>query len=165
MNRKNLADEIRGAGFAVRYADGPVIGGMWGDDDDFEALESPASKLETPDWTVIRRASTCSECEAVASKVDIELAEAWADCYQSFARLIWPCIDHEPECEAEPYLPVSEKASKVFKQLKAKFQAKRKEMWAELEAKAKKSRTKKVSKKAANKKITKKVTKKKKKKK
>lgn len=47
---------------------------------------------------------------------------------------IWPCIDHEDYCDAEPYLPVSESASKRFKEVKARFNAKRK-AWADAKAK------------------------------
>jgi hypothetical protein len=133
MKREDLANEIRGAGHALRYADGPVtITTFLGDRVD--SLHSPVNKLKTPDSKIILMASTCSECDAVASKIDRTLAEEWADCYQSFARLIWPCINHEEECTAEPYIPVSESASKRFQKIKAKFDAKRK-AWAEKKAK------------------------------
>lgn len=125
MDQAKLADEIRGAGFAVRYADGPVIGGSYRNGK-FRSMQSPRTKLKTPDWKVIRMASTCHACDAVASKTDRELAQEWADCYQSFARLIWPCINHEPYCEATPYIPVSEKASSSFAKVKARFEARRK---------------------------------------
>lgn len=125
MDRAKLADEIRGAGNAARFADGPVIGGSW-KNGKFVAIHSARTKIKTPDWKVIRMASTCSTCDAVASKSDRELAQEWADCYQSFARLIWPCINHEDDCIAEPYISVSESASARFATLKAKFEAQRK---------------------------------------
>lgn len=125
MDQAKLADEIRGAGNAVRFADGPVIGGSW-KNGKFVAMHSPRTKLKTPDSEVIRMASTCSTCDAVASKSDRESAQEWSDCYQSFARLIWPCINHEPGCIAEPYISVSEEASARFAKIKAKFEAERK---------------------------------------
>lgn len=125
MDRAKLADEIRGAGNAVRFADGPVIGGSWRNGK-FRSMHSPRAKIKTPDWKVIRTASTCHTCDAVASKKDRELAQEWADCYQSFARLIWPCINHDPDCIAEPYISVSEQASAWFAKLKSKFEARRK---------------------------------------
>jgi hypothetical protein len=133
MKREDLANEIRGAGHALRYADGPVFASSW-IGGEAQSLHSPVNKLKTPDSTIILMASTCSECDAVASKIDRTLAEDWADCYQSFARLIWPCITHEEECTAKPYIPVSKSASKRFHKLKAKFDAKRK-AWAEKKAK------------------------------
>lgn len=135
MNRKDLADEIRGAGFALRYADGPVVG-VKVRNGKRRALESPRHRLMLSDWKLIRTASTCSDCRAVASKSDIELAEQWADCYQSFARLIWPCIDHASYCGAEPYIPVSEDASKYFAKVKAQFERKRQEREARKAAQA-----------------------------
>jgi hypothetical protein len=132
MNRKDLANEIRGAGNGLRYADGPVFAiSLIGDD---QSPKCPINKLTTSDWKIIRTASTCSTCEAVASKKDIELCEEWADCYQSFARLIWPCINHAEWCPAEPYIPVHKAASKRFEKIKAKFDAKRR-AWAEKKAK------------------------------
>lgn len=133
MKREDLANEIRGAGHALRYADGPVTytsfrGGK------VRSRHSPVSKLKTPDEQIVTMAATCSTCEAAASKIDIELAEEWADCYQAYARLIWPCIDHEEWCPAEPYIPVSKSASKRFKKIKEKFDAKRK-AWADAKAK------------------------------
>jgi hypothetical protein len=87
-----------------------------------------------PDDLIVTMAATCSTCDAVASKIDIELAEGMADCYQAYARLIWPCIDHEEWCSGEPYIPVSKSASKRFKKIKETFDAKRK---ARADAKAK----------------------------
>jgi hypothetical protein len=87
-----------------------------------------------PDELIVTMAATCSTCDAVASKIDIELAEEWADCYQAYARLIWPCIEHEEWCFGEPYIPVSKSASRRFKKIKEKFDAKRK-AWAEAKAK------------------------------
>lgn len=124
MKREDLANEIRSAGNAVRFADGPVIGGSFRNGK-FVAMHSARAKLKTPDWKVIRQASTCSECDAVASKRDRELAQEMADCYQSFARLIWPCIDHAEYCTAEPYISVSESAGARFAKLKEKFEAQR----------------------------------------
>jgi DNA replication initiation complex subunit (GINS family) len=54
--------------------------------------------------------------------------------YQAYARPIWPCIDHEEWCPAEPYIPVSKSATKRFKRIKEKFDAKRK-AWADAKAK------------------------------
>jgi len=133
MRREDLADEIRGAGNALRYADGPVlISHFIGDRS--KSLHSPVNKLKMPDSEIISRAATCSTCDIVASQADIELAEEWADCYQSFARLIWPCIEHEPNCPAQPYISVSKSASKRFQKIKAKFEEKR-QAWAEAKAK------------------------------
>jgi hypothetical protein len=122
MDRKKLADEIRGAGNALRFADGPVIGGGWRDGK-FRAIHSPTRKLKTPDVLIIRMASTCSTCDASASKRDREAVEQMADCYQSFARLIWPCIDHKPYCNAQPYIPVNEKAAEAIMKAKGKLEA------------------------------------------
>jgi len=133
MKREALADEIRGAGNAVRFADGPVLIGRT-ENGKMKILHSPEGKLGLPDEEIIRMAATCSTCEAVASKGDIELAGEWADCYQSFARFIWPCINHEKGCPAKPYISVSTSASKRFQKIKAKFDAKR-QAWAERKAK------------------------------
>jgi len=124
MNRKELADEIRGAGFGLRFADGPVaiVTPVRGK---ARSLNSPRNKLRISDFDIIQMASSCSECGAVASASDRELAEQWANSYQSFARLIWPCIDHAPCCESTPYIPVSRKASKSFAKTKARFEAER----------------------------------------
>lgn len=130
MDRKKLADEIRSAGNALRYADGPVIGGGWRGGK-FRSLHSPMRKLKTPDALIIRMASTCSTCDASASKRDRETVEQMADCYQSFARLIWPCINHEPYCEAQPYIPVHEGAAKAISKAKEKLEARRKAKEAE----------------------------------
>lgn len=124
MRREDLANELRGVGNGLRYADGPVAA-VTGIGSSERSLHSPTNKLKTSDWKVVRMAATCSQCDAVASKEDIELAEQWADCYQSFARLIWPCIDHEKHCSALPYISVSESVSKHFQKLKARFEAKR----------------------------------------
>jgi hypothetical protein len=125
MDRKKLADEIRAAGFGFRYADGPtfIISSIRGKP---KSLHSPRNKARTSDSHIIRMASSCSECGAVASESDQEIAEQLADCYQSFARLIWPCIDHSRCCLAEPYIPVSRKASRAFAKVKARFDAERK---------------------------------------
>lgn len=125
MKREDLANELRGVGNGLRYADGPVAA-VTGIGNSVRSLHSPANKLKTPDWKIVRMAATCSVCDAVASKADIELAEEWADCYQSFARLIWPCIDHEKHCFARPYISVSRAVSKQFQKIRAKFEAKRK---------------------------------------
>lgn len=124
MRREDLANELRGVGNGLRYADGPVAV-ITGFGNSMRSLNSPINKLKTSDWKIVRMAATCSTCDAVASKADIELAEDWADCYQSFARLIWPCIDHQKGCPAEPYISVSKSVSKQFQKIKAKFEAKR----------------------------------------
>jgi len=133
MKRKDLANEIRGAGFGLRYADGPAtmtsrVGNR------LVSHHSPKSKLRMPDAMIIGLAASCSTCEVVASVEDIELATEWADCYQSFARLIWPCIPHKKRCPAKPYIPVSKSAVRYFQKAKAEFDAKRK---ARAEARAK----------------------------
>jgi hypothetical protein len=121
MNEKDLADEIRGAGMALRYADGPVIGTIT-ERGRRQMLHSVPRKLRLPDSEIIRMAATCSTCDAGASSFDIEFARDVADCYRSFARLIWPSINHEQGCPAQPYLPVSEVSKKVFSKLKARFE-------------------------------------------
>lgn len=45
MKREDLANEIRGAGNAVRFADGPVIGGTW-ENGKFVAMLSPTESAE-----------------------------------------------------------------------------------------------------------------------
>jgi len=124
MKPKDLADEIRGAGLTLRYADGPVVG-IRTERGKRRRLESPGRKLRLPDWQIIRFAATCSTCDAVATEYDIEFAQDAADCYQSFARMIWPCIAHKHYCEAEPYLPVSKKSMRMFARVKARFEVKR----------------------------------------
>ena len=121
MNRNDLANEIRGAGFALRYADGPVIGQIVRNGKP-KNLHSVQRKLKLSDWDIIEMAATCSSCDEKASQFDIGFAEDVADCYQSFARMIWPCIDHEPGCPAKPYISVSGKSQRSFARLKAKFE-------------------------------------------
>ncbi|MEI7601882.1 MAG: hypothetical protein WCJ41_21530 [Aestuariivirga sp.] len=133
MKREDLANEIRGAGMALRYADGPVTVTSFRGSKTI-SHHSAVNKLKMPDELIVTMAATCSTCDAVASKMDIELAEEWADCYQAYARLIWPCIDHEEWCFGEPYIPVSKSASRRFRKIKEKFDAKRK---ARADAKAK----------------------------
>lgn len=125
MERKQLADEIRGAGLMFRFADGPVSGILTGRGAG-QRVESPDIKAGLSDWKIIRLASTCSECDAVASKCDTELVEQMAENYEGFARLIWPCIKHEPWCGAEPYISVSEKATDILALAREAFEAKRK---------------------------------------
>jgi hypothetical protein len=134
MDRKKLADEIRSAGNALRFADGPVIGGGWRGGK-FRPIHSPMRKLKTPDGMIIRMASTCSTCDAFASRRDREAVAQMADCYQSFARLIWPCIDHMPHCNAQPYIPVSEKAAEAIMKAKGKLEARRRAKEADKAAK------------------------------
>jgi hypothetical protein len=126
VKRENLADEIRGAGAAVRFADGPVLI-MRRIKGKPTVVHSWQGKLKVPDEEIIRMAATCSTCDAAASAFDIEFASDVADCYRSFARLIWPCIDHEEGCEAEPYLPVHEGSQKDFAKVKAEFEKRRRE--------------------------------------
>lgn len=133
MKREDLANEIRGAGMALRFADGPVTVTSFRGSKTI-SHHSVVNKLKMSDERIVTMAATCSTCDAVASKVDIELAEEWADCYQAYARLIWPCIDHQEWCFGEPYIPVSKLASKRFRKIKEKFDAKRK---ARADAKAK----------------------------
>jgi hypothetical protein len=175
MERKKLAHEIRSAGFALRYADGPVMRFSFRDGQAKKTNQS-LRKLRSSDAKIISLASTCSQCDAVASHYDIEFATDAADCYQSFARLIWPCIDHDPVCDAEPYLSVSGKATKSFAKVKARFDAMQQRQLEELEAqlrklqseaprrtvkKSGKKATKKViAKKKAERKVSKKATKK-----
>ena len=133
MDRKTLAHEIRSAGNAIRFADGPVIrfttvNGI------VRNANQGIRKLKLPDEEIIRYAATCSTCDAEASQFDIEFAAEIADCYQSFARLIWPCISHQKECPAQPYISVSKAASKQFQKIKDKFDARR-QAWAEAKAK------------------------------
>jgi len=138
MDRTKLADEIRGAGRALRFADGPVMGFSF-KSKSIRAHHSPRNKIKTSDWDIIRMAATCSQCDAAASATDIEFTEEWADCYQSFARMIWPIIDHDPDCEAEPYLPVSDAATKEFLKAKKRFEAERHAREATKTLKAKKT--------------------------
>jgi hypothetical protein len=133
VKREDLANEIRGAGMALRFADGPVTVTSFRRSKTI-SHHSAVNKLKMPDELIVTMAATCSTCDAVASKIDIELAEEWADCYQAYARLIWPCIDHEEWCFGKPYIPVSKSASKRFRKIKEKFDAKRK---ARADAKAK----------------------------
>lgn len=124
MNRKDLAEEIRGAGFALRYADGPVIR---------SSLKSkkPVSKqirnrkLKESDWTIIRRASTCFTCKKRASESNIEEAVEMASDYKSFARQIWMALEHRDYCdyyEADsPYMAVSEEAKTKFAKARKKY--------------------------------------------
>jgi hypothetical protein len=157
MNRKDLANEIRAAGFALRYADGPVTRFSFRDGEVKGANQS-LRKLRASDTKIVSMAATCSQCDAAAHEYDVKFAEEAADCYQSFARLIWPCIDHAPGCRATPYLPVSEKAAKSFAKIKAKFDAMQQRHLKELEArvlelqsKEPRSETEKPKKKAAKK--------------
>jgi len=133
MDRKQLADEIRGAGMAMRYADGPVIGFKAGKS--LRATHSPREKLQTPDLEIIRRASTCFTCDARASDFDIEFVEQMAGDYQGFARLIWPCIKHEPWCPAEPYISISEEAAEILAKARKKYEAQLKAKEAQKAAK------------------------------
>lgn len=143
MNRKDLAEEIRGAGFALRYADGPVIGGSL-------KIKKPVSKqiknrkLKESDWTTIRRASTCFTCRKRASDSNIEEAIEMASDYKSFARQIWMALTHREYCEYyeadSPYMEVSEEA-------KAKFAEARKKRTKKIEKKAQKTVTKSTKKK------------------
>ena len=126
MKPKDLADEIRGAGAGFRFADGPVIiasiGKGKGRSDTSEKV-----KMQLPDFQIIGMAASCSTCEQVASEFDVDFAAESADCYQSFARLIWPCIDHVEGCPAEPYLPVHEGPKRSFVKVKAEFERLREE--------------------------------------
>jgi hypothetical protein len=124
MDRKKLADEIRGAGNALRFADGPVVGGSWRGEK-FRSHHSPLRKLKATDSDIIRMASTCSTCSAFASRRDREAVVQMADCYQSFARLIWPCIDHVSGCTAQPYIEIDEQAARVLAKAKKKLAARR----------------------------------------
>ena len=165
MKREDLADEIRGAGNAVRFADGPVLIGR-SVRGKTKILHSPQGKLGVSDEEIIRMAATCSTCDASATQFDVEFAEAVADCYRSFARLIWPCIDHAKDCEAEPYLPVHEGPMQAFAKVKAAFEKRRQQREQQRAAKTAKKAVKKAVKKpkAAKKKKakTKKVPKRKK---
>lgn len=126
MKPKDLADEIRGAGAGFRFADGPVILASFsrgkGKNNTSEKV-----KMQLPDLQIIGMAASCSTCEQVASEFDIDFATESADCYQSFARLIWPCIDHLEGCPAEPYLPVHKGAMRSFAKVKAEFERLREE--------------------------------------
>ena len=120
MKREDLAEEIRGAGFMLRYADGPVL---WGT---AKSTKSPAKqamrrKLKESDWTVVRRASTCHTCGSRASTSDIKEAEEMACDYQSFARQIWMAIDHDYFCCATPCVPISQDAQKAFARARKNF--------------------------------------------
>jgi len=144
MKREDLADEIRGAGFALRYADGPVVGGS------FSSKRSTAKqierrKLKESDLVVIRRASTCFNCEGRASDIDIEFTETMASNYKDFGKLIWLCIDHDIDCDSVSDISVSEKAGRKFLESKEKWMRKIAEK-AKNAKKAKKP-TKKVAKK------------------
>lgn len=131
MNRQDLAEQIRGAGFALRYADGPVIGGSFNSTTPF-FKQMPTRKLKESDGVVVRRAATCHNCGKRASDSDIKEAIEMASDYRSFARQIWMAINHRDDCDAEPYMPVSEKAKRSTAKLrwkqtqKAKEQAKKK---------------------------------------
>ena len=131
MKREDLAEQIRGAGFALRYADGPVIGGSFNNMTPvFKQMTT--RKLRESDGVVVRRASTCHTCSKRASVSDIEEAIEMASDYRSFARQIWIAINHHDDCDAEAYMPVSDKAKRSvakarFKQAKkAKPKAKKK---------------------------------------
>jgi hypothetical protein len=146
MKRHDLANEIRGVGHGLRYADGPVFG-IRHIDGKRMATNSPQNKLATSDLTIIRMAATCFECLAEAPMFDIEFAEEVADCYQSFARLIWPCIDHEEGCGAVPHISVSEHAQSHFAKVKAEFDRRRAEHAQQLASPAGKATPKKRAKK------------------
>ena len=105
----------------MRYADGPVIG--WKAGKRRTPLHSPEEKLKTPDWDIIRRASTCHMCDARAPDIDIAFSETMADDYQGFARFIWPCIPHLTDCPSEPYISISEEAAKILASARKKYEA------------------------------------------
>jgi len=126
MTPKDLADEIRGAGVGFRFADGPVSV-MSFSRGKGKNNTSEKVKMQIVDLEIIEMAATCSTCDQVASKFDIDFATESADCYQSFARLIWPCIDHVEKCPAEPYLPVHEGPMRSFAKVKAEFEKLREE--------------------------------------
>lgn len=121
MDRKKLAEEIRGAGLAIRYLDGPVL--EWRPGKRPKAMHTPQGKLKTSDLEIIRMASTCHTCDAYASDSDIEFVESMADDYQGFARLIWPSVKHQPWCPAEPYISISEEAAEILATARKKFEA------------------------------------------
>lgn len=123
MNRKDLANEIRGAGQAWRFADGPVVTFSSRDKKSTRKMIT-RGKLRLSDQQIVEMAATCSTCEAVASPHDIRWAEDAAEDYQGFARLIWQVIEHSPACPATPYIPVYEGAKRRFAKAKAKFEIK-----------------------------------------
>jgi hypothetical protein len=121
MDRKQLAEEIRGAGRAIRYLDSPVL--EWRPGKRPKAMHTPQEKLKTSDLDIIRMASTCHTCDAYASDFDIEFVESMADDYQGFARLIWPSVKHQPWCPAEPYISISEEAAEILAKAREKYEA------------------------------------------
>jgi len=121
MDRKKLAEEIRGAGSAIRYLDGPVL--EWRPGKPQKAMHTPQEKIKTSDLDIIRMASTCHTCDAYASDSDIEFVESMADDYQGFARLIWPSVKHQPWCPAEPYIFISEEAAEILAKARKKYEA------------------------------------------
>lgn len=124
MNREDLAEEIRGAGFALRYADGPVIGGSFTSKKPFRK-QIKNRKLKESDWMIIQRASTCFTCGERASDSDINEAIDMATSYKDFARQIWMSCEHDEDCdhyEADPpYMSVSDEAKEKFAKARKKF--------------------------------------------
>ena len=139
MNREELAEEIRGAGFALRYADGPVIGGSLKSKKS-AATQSTRRKLKESDWVIVRRASTCHTCGRRASDTDIEFAESMASNYQDFGRLIWLCIKHTRGCDSVSGITVSEEATKAFAKARKKWERKTEERAKKKENKAQKTK-------------------------
>ena len=120
MKREDLADEIRGAGFALRYADGPVVRASFSSKRSM-GKQIERRKLKESDLVVIRRASTCFNCGGRASDIDIEFTEMMASNYKDFGKLIWLCIDHDIDCDSVSDISVSEKAGLKFLEAKEKW--------------------------------------------
>jgi hypothetical protein len=139
MKREDLAEEIRGAGFALRYADGPV---MWGriESKKHPAEQSTRRKLKESDWVIVRRASTCHTCGKRASDTDIEFVESMASNYQDFGRLIWLSIKHARGCDALSDIAVSEAAKKKFAKAREKWTRKTEKSAKKTENKAQKTK-------------------------
>lgn len=125
MDAAKLADEIRGSDRGVRYANEvtPVVRVTTGSK--VKVMHSPETKLLTSDADIIRRASTCSECMAQASAADIKSCTAKADCYTTYAKLVWPFIKHTQwcPCTRRPAIRIDPAAAKEYTQFKTAFEA------------------------------------------
>lgn len=143
MLRKQLAKELR-KGHLWQYADDRVAKISFRD-------PNSTDKAKASDWDLVLAASTCYTCDGEASKEDIVRAEKSARGYESFEKLIWPCIEHERGCRAKPY---SQGIGKLVAKEQAKIKAEMKKT-----ALKKKATKKRVAKKKAAKKASKKTAK------
>lgn len=88
MELKELADELR-AGFAWRYADGPVV-----------MSAAKKEKVNADDWTLLKAAATCHACRRSATNDEINEAVAEAEELDAFSEIIAEKIEHALDCAA-----------------------------------------------------------------